>query len=155
MRSVLGLMEKMKSAGAIEDYALGGGIAAQFYVKAPATTDIDFFVTFSSAKSAGLDFMSPVYEMARQEGAEFTGHRMVYDGQVVDFVSASDELVREAVRNKVFIDHEGLRVPIVTQDYLYLIAKKVGRPKDKERMQLLYPLRSSHFPQLLKKYFNE
>ncbi len=140
----------MKKAKVISDFALAGGIATKYYVNPPATQDIDFYVI---VESAGIDFMAPVYAFALKEGAAFIGQHLFYDGKRLDILPAYNDLTKEAVENKIQVTIVGIKVPIITPDYLYFIAKQVGRMKDKERMKLLYPFRSKDFISLYLKHF--
>ena len=46
MEPVIQVLNEMKQAGAVLDYAIGGAMAFIFYAEPQATYDLDIFVTF-------------------------------------------------------------------------------------------------------------
>ena len=60
MKDTFAVIHRMKEAGVIENYAVGGAIAAMFYVDPFATEDVDIFFVIRGAGDA-LDLLSPIY----------------------------------------------------------------------------------------------
>jgi hypothetical protein len=134
MKNIIKLFNDMKKKKIIVDYALGGGIAAKYYVNPPATKDIDFFVIVNDLS---ISFMGPIYAYMLQHGAKFVGHLFKYNNTIIDIIPAMNELIVEAVKKADIANINNVSVRIVNPDYLAAIALQVERPKDIDRVKRL------------------
>jgi hypothetical protein len=92
-------------------FAIGGAVAASYYIEAVATEDLDVF--------------------ALQElGGNLEGEHVVIHGWPVQILPAYTPLVEEAVEAAVERPFHDLAVPVVTAEHLCAIALQTGRPKD-------------------------
>lgn len=66
MKALAGLLNEMRSAGVIRDYALFGATAQMRYTEAVATLDADVLVDLP--ETAGLDVLRGVYEFCAGKG---------------------------------------------------------------------------------------
>src|SRR5215211_2569621 len=96
MEQTLKVINQMKEAGVIENYAIGGAIAAMFYIEAFATEDVDIFFTMSGTGSA-LDFLSPIYTYLTAHGYQAEGAMVNIQGWPVQFLPLYKPLIEEAV----------------------------------------------------------
>jgi len=71
VEKTLDIINRMEAEGRIGRYAIGGAVAAVFYVEPFATFDPDIF--FVADASGGLVSMTPVYEYLAAEGYEAKG----------------------------------------------------------------------------------
>lgn len=135
VRDVAGLLNGMRDAGVISDYALFGAAAQMRYTEALATLDADVLVVMPSPNR--LDVLGPLYDYCRARGYEPEGEAVRVGAWPVQFVPVFSDLTREAVRAAETADFEGVQFRVVGADYLAVIALSVGRAKDMARVLAL------------------
>ena len=131
MDKTLKVVEEMARLGIIRAYAIGGGIAATYYIEPVLTYDLDIF--FLPVKE-GLDELAPVYEFARGRGYPEQAEALMIEGFPVQFIPAYNELVQEAVTKAATLRYRGVEAKVVRAEYLVAIALQTGRAKDRERV---------------------
>jgi hypothetical protein len=131
---VLGAANELVAAKLIEDWALGGALAAIYYVEPFTTYDADiFFIPSDKGLSAGIP---AIYAHLQAQGWQAEGEHLLVRGFPVQFLAAhglTDEAVREAER----IDYEGVPAKVFRAEHIVAIAASVGRAKDKARIEQL------------------
>lgn len=131
MEKTLQVIEEMIRLGIIKAYAIGGGIAATYYIEPVLTYDLDiFFIPLRE----GLDELAPVYEFARGRGYAEQAEALIIEGFPVQFIPAYNPLVREAVAEATTLTYRGVEAKVVKAEYLVAIALQTGRAKDRERV---------------------
>jgi len=65
LEKALKVTNELKKSGLIKAYAIGGGIAATYYIEPILTYDLDIFFI---PRAEGLDVLSPVYEELKKRG---------------------------------------------------------------------------------------
>ena len=131
MEKALQVIEEITRRGVIKAYAIGGGIAATYYIEPVLTYDLDIF--FIPAKE-GLDVLAPIYEYAKERGFSTQAESILIEGFPVQFIPAYNDLVREAVENASTLKYRDVEAKVVTAEYLAVIALQTGRAKDRERV---------------------
>ncbi|MDH4273393.1 MAG: hypothetical protein OEW18_15575 [Candidatus Aminicenantes bacterium] len=131
MEKTLLVIEEMTRLGIIKSYAIGGGIAATYYIEPVLTYDLDIF--FLPIKE-GLDELAPIYEFARGRGYTDQAEALMIEGFPVQFIPAYNELVQEAVADAAILRYRDVEAKVVKAEYLVAIALQTGRPKDRERV---------------------
>jgi hypothetical protein len=131
MEKILQVIEEMTRQGIINAYAIGGGIAATYYIEPVLTYDLDIF--FIPVKE-GLDVLAPIYDFAKVRGYDAQAESILIEGFPVQFIPAYNDLVREAVENAATLKYRETEAKVVTAEYLAAIALQTGRAKDKERV---------------------
>ena len=135
MKKVAELLNEMRSAGMITNYALFGAIAQIRYTQPLATLDVDVLVTMPSEE--GLDVLRPLYEYCAKKGYRAEGEAIRVGAWPVQFVPVFSPLTREAVEDADSVDFEGVPLRVVRADHLSIIALSVGRAKDFARILAL------------------
>jgi hypothetical protein len=136
METVFREIEALKREGVIDDYAVAGAVAAQFYVEAFRTADVDFLVHFPQAGL--LVPLGPIHAWLRARGYEIRPDgSFIIDGWPVQFLPVSDELSSEALREANYLPFGDLSVRVVRAEHLAAEALKVGRRKDFQRVEML------------------
>ncbi|MBC7360784.1 MAG: hypothetical protein H5U06_00630 [Candidatus Aminicenantes bacterium] len=130
MEKALRVIEEMTRLGIIKAYAIGGGIAATYYIEPILTYDLDIF--FIPVKE-GLDELAPIYDFARKRGYVEEAEAIIIEGFPVQFIPAYNDLVREAVAEAATVKYHNIEVKLVRAEYLTAIALQTGRAKDRER----------------------
>lgn len=131
MEKTLQVIEEMTRLGIIKAYAIGGGIAATYYIEPVLTYDLDIFFI---PPREGLDELAPVYEFARGRGYAEQAEALIIEGFPVQFIPAYNHLVREAVAEATTLTYRGVKAKVVKAEYLAAIALQTGRAKDRERV---------------------
>jgi hypothetical protein len=131
MEKVLQAIEEMTRQGIIKAYAIGGGIAATYYIEPVLTYDLDIF--FIPAKE-GLDVLAPIYDYARERGFGTQAESILVEGFPVQFIPAYNDLVRQAVERAATLKYRDVEAKVVTAEYLVAISLQTGRAKDRERV---------------------
>lgn len=130
MRAANGLV----AAGLIEDWALGGALAAIYYVEPFITYDADiFFIPKDKGLTAGIP---AIYAHLQGHGWQVEREHLLIRGFPVQFLAASG-LTEEAVREAEAIDYEGVPAKVFRAEHIVAIAASVGRAKDKARIEQL------------------
>ena len=63
-------LNEMEQDGAIERYAIGGAVAAAFYLEPADTVDVDVFVPVSAPSGSLIVTLDPVVEYLTSRGHE-------------------------------------------------------------------------------------
>jgi hypothetical protein len=134
LADVLRAANALGSAGLIEDWALGGALAAIYYVEPFTTYDADvFFIPSDKGLTAGIP---AIYAHLQAQGWVVEREHLVCRGFPVQFLAASG-LTEEAVREAVRMEFEGVPAKIFRAEHIVAIAASVGRTKDKARIEQL------------------
>lgn len=136
MKDTLQVLLQLRSEGALTEFAIGGAVAASFYVEAVATEDLDVFA-FLERSAGRLLIMTPLYARLKELGAKVKDEHVLIHGWPVQILPAYTPLVEEAVSHAREQAYHGLKVPVVTADYLCAIALQTGRAKDFQRVHSL------------------
>jgi hypothetical protein len=135
MRTVAELLNALKVAGVVRDYALFGAMAQMRYTEPVATLDADVLVLLSDATR--LDALSPIYRFCKERGYVPAGESIAVDEWPVQFVPTFSPLTEEAVHEAETGEIEGVPVRVASARHLAVIALGVGRAKDYARILAL------------------
>lgn len=152
MDRALKIINGLQKSGLIKSYAIGGGIAATYYIEPILTYDLDIFFI---PREESLDVLSPIYDELIRRGCRPEKELIVIEGVPVQLIPVYNRLVREAVETSVESTYKKVKVRIVNPEYLLAIALQTNRSKDRERaIQLLdqAKLDSRSLVRLLKKF---
>lgn len=136
MKLALQIVNSLERDGVIGRYAIGGAMAAVFYTEPVSTFDVDIFIAFQT-DSSGLISLAPLYKALTQKGFFVSGEHVEIGGVPVQFLTAYNALVEEALEKAVEILYEGITTRIFSPEYLIAIALQTGRPKDKIRVEMI------------------
>jgi hypothetical protein len=134
LADVLRAANELVSAGLIEDYALGGALAAIYYTEPFATYDADIiFISSDKTLSAGIP---AIYSHLQSKGWHVEREHLIIKDFPVQFLAASG-LTEEAVRKAKRIEYDGVPAKVFSPEYIIAIAASVGRHKDLARIEQL------------------
>jgi hypothetical protein len=134
LADVLRAANELVSAGLIEDYALGGALAAVYYTEPFTTYDADIiFVASDKTLNAGIP---AIYSHLQSKGWRVEREHLLVRDFPVQFLAASG-LTEEAVRKANRIEYEGVAAKVFRPEYIIAIAASVGRHKDLARIEQL------------------
>src|SRR5215212_4597088 len=134
LADVLRAANELVSAGLIEDYALGGALAAIYYVEPFTTYDADIiFIAAEKGLTAGIP---EIYAYLQERGWRVEREHLVVKGFPVQFLAAAG-LTEEAVREARPIEYESVPAKVFRPEHIIAIAASVGRHKDIARIEQL------------------
>ena len=128
MEKTLKVINAMKHAGIIRDYAIGGGIGTIFYTESFHTKDLDIFVYPKII--AGLIRLDDINDYLKSKGYRREGQYVIIEGVPVDFIPVYDELTQEALKKSVTKSFRNIKVKVFRPEYLIAIAIKTAREQD-------------------------
>lgn len=146
----------MQADGVIEKYAIGGAVAAVFYLVEPDTTeDVDVFAVLTPPPGRHLVSLDQIRDWLTAQGYRFDakGDALITDWPV-QFLP-STPLVEEALERAIAKDFDGETVRVFTLEHLAAIALQLGRPKDKSRLERFLTSQafdSSRFSDILERH---
>lgn len=135
MKELARLLNGMREAGVISDYALFGAAAQMRYTEPVATLDADVLVNVPGPE--GLDKLGPIYQFCATQGYSPEGEAIRVGAWPVQFVPVFSPLTREALEQAETADFEGAPFRVVRAVHLAVIALSVGRAKDFTRILAL------------------
>jgi len=134
MKKTLQTLTLLKSEGFFEDYAVGGAVAAFFYIEPTLTEDLDVFIAIKDG-NAPIISLSPIYKRLEQLGYfDFEKEEVLIDKWAVQFLPVSTGLEKEPLDKASEKVIEGETIRVFSQEHLMAICVSVGRPKDKIRL---------------------
>lgn len=132
LAAILRAANGLVAAGLIEEYALGGAVAAIYYVEPFATYDADvFFIPTDKGLTAGIP---SIYAHLQALGWTPYQEHLLVEGFPVQFLAAHG-LTEEAVREAERIEFEGVPARIFRAEHVIAVATSAGRAKDKARIE--------------------
>jgi hypothetical protein len=134
MDKALKIINELQKSGVIQAYAIGGGIAATFYIEPILTYDLDIIFVPSTE---GLDVLSSLYRELKKKGCRAERESVMIGGVAVQFIPVYNDLVKEAVETAVATTYKRVRANIIRPEYLLAVALQTNRPKDRERAAML------------------
>lgn len=123
----------MQVNAVIPAYAIGGAVAATFYIEPASTLDIDIFIPFENTGS--LVSLTPIYEYLLARGFKVSGEYVIIENWQVQFLPADDDLYREALLDAMEITVGKTPARIMKAEHLMAIALRTGRAKDLIRLE--------------------
>jgi hypothetical protein len=131
LADVLRAANRLVAAKLIEDWALGGALAAIYYVEPFTTYGADIFIPADKGLTAGIP---AIYEHLQAQGWQVEREHLLLRGFPVQFLAAHG-LTEEAVRDAEQIKFEGVPAKVFRAEHIVAIAASVGRAKDKARIE--------------------
>jgi hypothetical protein len=135
MKETLKLMNKMVKDGVIKDYAIGGAVAAIYYLEPFDTADLDIFVQVEIGES-DLAVLGPIYEYATKRGGKPKGEFVYLEGLPVQFLPVFNPLTEEAVTGAQGIKFSRVTTRVMRAEHLVAIMLDTGRLKDYLRINM-------------------
>ncbi len=137
--------------GLFSSYAIGGGIAALFYIEPVTTFDLDIFIVMPES-SGPLISLSPIYSWLEAHGYRPSKEQVIIEGIAVQFIPVYNDLVKDGVFNAVEKTYGKTPTRVLRPEYLIALMLQTFRLKDKERLgrflqetTIDYPLLDSIF----------
>lgn len=133
MEKTLRVLNRMVKAGVIERYAIGGAVAAIFYIEPINTNHLDIFFHVKD-ESAGLDVLAPLCDYLAGFGYKGRGETIEIEGWPVQFLPIFNPLLEEAVERAKEVPFQKTKTWVIQAEHLVAIMLQTGRPKDHARI---------------------
>jgi len=141
MKETLKVLNQMVRAGVIEEYAIGGAVAAIYYLEPFDTADLDIFVQVNTGGS-GLMSLAPIYEYLTERGYKARGEFIYIEELPVQFLPVFNALTEEALREAHAIKFARVTTRVMRPEHLVAIMLDTGRPKDYLRINMFLEQRA-------------
>jgi len=128
----LRVLNDMKQARVVEDYAVAGAMAMVFWTEPVPTFDLDVLV-FLSGGEGPIVSLAPIYNWAADRGYSTQAEHVILEGVPVQFLPAHDELADEAIERAATLQYEGVPVRVVRPEYLVALYLEPGARTMKRR----------------------
>jgi hypothetical protein len=135
MKETLKIINQMVKDGVIEAYAIGGAVAAIYYLEPFDTADLDIFVQVHATESNLMPF-APIYDYLIEQGYEAKGEFIYIEGLPVQFLPVFNALTEEALEKAQAIKFARVTTRIMRPEHLVAIMLDTGRPKDYLRISM-------------------
>ena len=123
----------MVKGGVIEQYAIGGAVAAIFYIEPINTNDLDIFFHVKDP-TAGLDILAPLYEYLSDLGYKGQEEAIDIEDWPVQFLPVFNPLLEEAVEQAKEVLFQRTKTRVIRAEHLVAIMLQTGRLKDHARI---------------------
>ena len=133
MEKVIRIIETAQAEGLFSAYAIGGGIAALFYIEPVATFDLDIFIV-PPESTTPLVSLSPIYSWLEKHGYKPLKEQVIIEGIAVQFIPIYNDLVKEAVLHALDKKYGNTIAKVISPEYLVAIMAQTNRPKDRDRI---------------------
>ena len=129
MKETFEIINQMVRDGVIQEYAIGGAVAAIYYLEPFDTADLDIFVRVK-ATGSDLAILEPIYKYLAEHGHMAKGEFIYIEGIPVQFLPVFNPLVEEAVGKAQTIKYAGVTTRVMRPEHLVAIMLDTGRLKD-------------------------
>jgi hypothetical protein len=136
---VLQTLNRLKADGVVDNYAIGGGIAAIYYIEPYQTDDIDIFVPVSAVMTgeSGLISLERIYSYLTSLGHQPVKEGVLIEDWLVQFIPTFHSVQVEALRNARTVSYGQTNTSIFAPEYLAAELLRSGRLKDLARVEAL------------------
>src|SRR5260370_1041272 len=136
MERVIQVINRMQADGVIGNYAIGGGIAAIYYLEPYLTDDIDIFIPVASVAfgEAGLISLEPIYGYLKGLGYRPSKEGVLIEDWLVQFIPTFEPLQEEAIAESRRVTYGEADTNVFTAEYLAAELLRSGRRKDHARV---------------------
>ncbi len=132
MRETLMKINTLLGEKIIDRYAIGGSIAALFYIEPTVTYDLDILVILH-CEAQTLEPLKDIYAWAHRNSYEIKAEHIIIEGIPVQFLPVYKPLIEEAVERANEKTFDGVKTFVVGPEFLIAIMMDVNRPIDRER----------------------
>lgn len=136
MERVLQVINRMEANGVIQNYAIGGGIAAVYYIEPYETDDLDIFIPVSAVAvgEVGLLSLEPIYSYLRSLGYAAVKEGVLIEDWLVQFIPTFETVQDEALAHARLVKYGETTTKLFSPEYLAAELLRSGRLKDQVRV---------------------
>ena len=132
MAEAFRVLNEMKAAGVVEDYAIAGAMALVFWTEPVATFDLDVLI-FMPGQGETILSLDSLYRWAEAKGYSAQAEHIVIEGVPVQFLPSHNDLADEAIRQAETLRYDDVAVRVVRPEYLVALYLEPGARTAKRR----------------------
>ena len=132
LADVFRVLEEMRQANVVQDYAVGGAMAVLFYAEPARTYDLDVFVILAAGETK-LAPLTGIYEWTRARGFDAVAEHVLIHDVPVQFLPAYNALAVDAVQNARQLDYGPVKVRVIGPEHLVALCLQAGGARRRER----------------------
>ena len=137
LSDVIKVLDDLRLQNIIDDYAIGGAVAAILHHEPISTIDLDIFFFFAEKQTGLILSLDKIYDYANQNGFEFDAEFINIYGWLVQFVESSHSpLWLEAIENAVAFETDGVKFKVIGREHLVAMWILAGRGKDYAKIEM-------------------
>lgn len=133
MKKTLQILNDLVKSEILSDYAIAGGMAHFYYIEPSVTYDLDLVVNLSGIENK-LTPLAKLYKWAEENQFKTEGEHIVLAGIPVQFLLPYNDLISEALKNRIQVSLFDEVTYILSAEYLMAIMLQTWRPLDRERL---------------------
>lgn len=133
MKKTLQILNELVKNKILIEYAIAGGMAHFYYIEPSVTYDLDLIVSLAAVDNP-LTPLNDLYMWANKNQLKTEGEHIVIAGIPVQFLLPYNDLVTEALANKLKVILFDEPTYILRAEYLMAIMLQTGRASDLERL---------------------
>lgn len=134
MEKVIQVLNRMQADGIVGKFAIGGGIAAIYYLQPYHTDDIDVFISPVILGQSGLVSLDPIYGYLEKLGYLPVKEGVMIEDWRVQFVPAFAAVQEEAIAQARRVEYGETHTFIFSAEHLGAELLRSGRLKDHVRV---------------------
>lgn len=134
LAEVIFALDQMVTDGIVDNYAVGGAIAASFYGEVATTEDVDVFVVFKNVSPMGIIDPTSVIRYFTDKGHAMFEDKVIIGGWPVQFLPPPSRLEEDALRSAEVLRDGDMEIRLISREYVAAIALATGRAKDRNRL---------------------
>ena len=135
MEKTLKIIKELKEKKILNNFSIGGGIAALYYIEPLLTYDLDiFFIPMEDS----IDVLTPIYRYLKERGYKTKKEHIMIEGIPVQFIPVYNDLVKDAVQCSVEVKYGRIKTRVLGLEYLIAVMLQTYRPKDRERLVKIF-----------------
>ena len=128
----LRVLNLMRDAGVVEEYAIAGAMAVVFWSEPIPTFDLDVLV-FLPESTSPIVSLDPIYRWTAAQGFPARAEHVLIEQVPVQFLPAHNILADEAIERAATLEYEGVPVRVVRPEYLIALYLEPGARTRKRR----------------------
>lgn len=141
LQQVFAEINELEQAGLIENYALGGALAALFYTEVSRTYDVDIFALLD-VPTGSLVSLEKIYTWAKEKGHDYKDEHLLIFNVPVQILVAAPGLQADAILSANKLSYEGVEIKVMKPEFLIALYLSAGGAKRKERAIALLELKT-------------
>lgn len=136
---VIAVLNDLRAKKIINEFAIGGAVAAVLHNEPISTIDLDIFFFLAEKDDSPILSLSAIYDYAKENGFAFDAEFINIHGWLVQFVEAShNQLWIEAIENSVEIIIDNFNVSVIGREHLVAMWLLAGRNKDYQKISMFF-----------------
>jgi predicted nucleotidyltransferase len=134
---VIAVLNDLQTKKIINEFAIGGAVAAVLHNEPISTIDLDIFFFLAEKDNSPILSLDAIYNYAKENSFAFDAEFINIHGWLVQFVEAShNQLWIEAIENADEITIDNFNVLVIGREHLVAMWLLAGRKKDYQKISM-------------------